>query len=331
VKDRTERPLGVTFPPLETRRDVIVDAAVRAEELGYNAFFVAEAWGLDALVLLAEIAARTRRILIGSAVVNVWSRSAATLTMAAATLAAMSNGRFILGLGSSTPQLVEGLHDLPYADPLDRLRRVLLQIRSLLDGERVPVSDWNTARPLRLGINPDRVPLYLAALSPGSVRLAGELADGWMPFFLPHSRFGDRADLLTKAAGRPDPCRICPIVGVAVAEDGPAARELAAWWVAFYLTTMGQTYASTLERLGFGDEVAAVRAANPSRGTLVVPADAERLFEELLVFGAPAAARERLARWLGPGGWFPILSLPPNRPVEEIHRALEALAPTTGA
>ena len=115
------RALGVAFPPMEVRRDVLVRSAIRAEELGYDGFFVAEAWGLDAFALLAEIATRTERILLGPAIVNVWSRSAATLAMSAATLSAISSGRFVLGLGASTRQLVEGLHDMAYSSPLPPL------------------------------------------------------------------------------------------------------------------------------------------------------------------------------------------------------------------
>jgi alkanesulfonate monooxygenase SsuD/methylene tetrahydromethanopterin reductase-like flavin-dependent oxidoreductase (luciferase family) len=222
--------LGVTFPPLETWREVLVEAAVRAEQLGYDAFFVAEAWGLDALALLAEIATRTRRILIGSAIVNVWSRSAATLAMAAATLAEISGGRFILGLGASTPQLVEGLHDVTFASPQAQLRRVVTQVRNLLQGERVRLSAGNDSRPLRLGVGPAAVPVYLAALTPGSVRLTGEIADGWMPFFIPLSHIEERAKLLSEGSLRGEACRICPIVGAAVGEDPAVAREGAAWW-----------------------------------------------------------------------------------------------------
>ena len=325
------RTLGVTFPPMETRREVLVEAATEAEALGYDAFFVAEAWGLDAPVVLAEIATKTDRILLGSAVVNVWSRSAASLAMSAATLAEITGGRFVLGLGASTPQLIEGLHDVAFSSPLRHLRRVVTQIRQLLRGSRIPLQEGNQARPLRLGVGPASVPIYLATLAPASIRLTGEIADGWMPFFFPLSRLHDGVKLLeegrSQARASEDACRLCPILGAAVAEDDGSARERAAWWVSFYLTTMGPLYARTLKTLGYGSEVSAVLAANPDRQAAVVPADAEVLLEELIVFGTPGAARERLARWYTAGASLPILSLPPNRPWEEIRFALRALAP----
>jgi alkanesulfonate monooxygenase SsuD/methylene tetrahydromethanopterin reductase-like flavin-dependent oxidoreductase (luciferase family) len=101
------RSIAVTFTPTETRRDVIVEVA-EAERLGYAAFFVAEGWAHDAVVLLAEIAARTERITLSAGVLNVWSRSAGLLAMAAVSLQEASGGRFVLGLDASSPQLVEG-------------------------------------------------------------------------------------------------------------------------------------------------------------------------------------------------------------------------------
>jgi alkanesulfonate monooxygenase SsuD/methylene tetrahydromethanopterin reductase-like flavin-dependent oxidoreductase (luciferase family) len=316
---------------METRRDVLVQAATEAEELGYDAFFVAEAWGLDAAVVLSEIATKTDRILLGSAIVNVWSRTAASLAMSATTLSEISTGRFILGLGASTPQLIEGLHDVAFTSPLEQLRRVVTQVRELLRGGRIPLREGNQARPLRLGVGPAPVPIYLAALAPTSIRLTGEIADGWMPFFVPVSRMHEGMKLLEEGGARgrllKSVCRICPIVGAAVAEDEATARERAAWWVSFYLTTMGPLYARTLELLGYGSEVAAVLAANPNRQAGEVPPEAEVLLEELIVFGTPSAARERLARWYSAGASFPILSIPPNRPWQEVEFALRALAP----
>ena len=325
------RRLGVAFPPLEVRRDVLVRAAMLAEELGYDGFFPAEAWGLDAFALLAEIATKTDRILLGPAVVNLWSRSAASLAMAAATLSSISGGRFVLALGVSTQQLVEGLHDMTFSSPLAQARRVVTQVRALLSGERIPLSQGNPARPLRLATDPVSVPIYLAAIGPRSIRLTGEIADGWMPWFVPLSRIPDSLAELEAGSARgrrlEDPCRFCPTLGAAIAETEAAARDGAAWWVSFYLTAMGPFYAETLRAHGYETEVAAVLAANPDRQVGTVPPEAEVLLEELIIFGDPAAASQRLTRWYDAGASFPILSFPPNRPWEELEFALRALAP----
>src|ERR1700709_315790 len=101
------RPLAVGLTPMETRRDVVLHVATRAEELGYTSVSVAEGWGHDASVLLAEVALRTSRIGLGSGVLNVWARSGATIARAAASLDELSGGRFVLGLGAGSPPLAE--------------------------------------------------------------------------------------------------------------------------------------------------------------------------------------------------------------------------------
>src|SRR5918994_4197544 len=102
--------IGLSVMPLETRREAIIGLATEADRLGYDGFFLPETWAWDVTVLLAEAAARTTRVTIGAGILGIWNRSAATIAMAAATLESISDGRFALGLGASTPQLAEGLH-----------------------------------------------------------------------------------------------------------------------------------------------------------------------------------------------------------------------------
>ena len=139
---------------METRRDVIVAAAVLADELGYESFAVPEGWGLDSTPVLAEIALRTSRIQVASAVLSIWGRTPATLAMTAATLHQISAGRFVLGLGASTPALAEGFHDVPFEHPASRLRDVVTAVRALLDGQPAELRRVPAARPLRLGQPP---------------------------------------------------------------------------------------------------------------------------------------------------------------------------------
>src|SRR5438046_9769174 len=144
--------IGLSVMLLETRREAIIGLATEGDRLGYDGFFLPEAWAYDMTVLLAEAAARTRRITLGTGIVGIWNRSAATMAMAAATLHAASGGRFALGLGASTPQLAEGLHDTSFEPPLPRMRRTLTQIRALLRGERIPLAVTTTARAHKLTV-----------------------------------------------------------------------------------------------------------------------------------------------------------------------------------
>jgi alkanesulfonate monooxygenase SsuD/methylene tetrahydromethanopterin reductase-like flavin-dependent oxidoreductase (luciferase family) len=216
------------------------------------------------------------------------------------------------------------------------MRRTLQQVRALLRGERIPLAVATGARPLKLNVPavPD-LPIYLAALGDASVRLAGELADGWTPFIYPRRCLAQGVERLREGAERgAHPERVpvvSPSVPAVVAEDPAKAREGAAWFVAFYLVSMGTLYRQSLTRQGFGKAVEAVLAANAPKFTGAVPPDAEELLEELIVFGTPPQARWRLARWHEAGASLPVLLLRPNLSAEELEYTLDALRPRDAA
>src|SRR6185503_7193032 len=252
--------------------------------------------------------------------------------MAATTLDAISGGRFVLGLGASTPQLAEGLHDTPFEPPLPRMRRMLTQVRALLRGERIPLAVTTSARALRLNVPPaPALPIHVAALGDGMTRLAGELADAWSPFLYPWAQLAGGVERLREGAargGHPDRVpEIHPSVPTVVADTDAKAREGAAWFVSFYVTTMGTVYRDSLTRQGYGKAVEAVVAANAPKFTGAVPADADELLEQLIVYGTPPEARRRLGRWHEAGAAFPVLLLGPNLTPEERALTLEAFRP----
>ncbi len=163
-----------------------VDFVVEAERLGLDVCWVAEAWGADAIAPLGYLAARTERLLLGSGVVQVGTRTPVAIAMAAMTLQHLSGGRFLLGLGSSGPQVLEGLHGVAFDRPLTRMRETIEIVRAACAGEKIdfhgalhdiPLAD---ARAMRLATDPVAVPIYVASLSPRMLQLTGELADGWL-------------------------------------------------------------------------------------------------------------------------------------------------------
>jgi alkanesulfonate monooxygenase SsuD/methylene tetrahydromethanopterin reductase-like flavin-dependent oxidoreductase (luciferase family) len=324
--------IGVSVMPLENRREALVDLAIGADRRGYDAFMLPETWVYDITVVLAEAAVKTGRINLGTCILGVWNRSAATIAMAARTLASMSSGRFVLGLGASTPQLAEGLHDVPFVAPIGRMRRTVNQVRALLRGDRVPLAAATGARALKLNVPPGpEVPIYLAALGDEATRLAGEIADGWMPFLYPRRLLSHGIERLREGAARgghpervPDICASVPTV---VAADAAKAREGAAWFVSFYLTTMGTFYRDSLIRQGFEKEVQAVLAANTPKPLGIVPPDADELLEQLIVYGTPDAARRRLARWHAAGASTVGLLLRPQLPPDDLALTLDAFVP----
>lgn len=333
MRDQKTRPLAVGLVPMETRRPVIVRLAQRAEVLGYTGFFVAEGWGHDATALLAEIAVRTSTIAIGSNVLNVWGRSPATIAMSAASLAEISGGRYILGLGAGSPALAEGLHSTPFHEPVRRLETVTTQVRRLLDGQRAEPAQGSTVAPLRLAITPTtRVPIAVAALGPRALTVAGRLADAWTPFFLPRGNLPAAITTVRGAAIRDRPGAsgqgpsVWPGIPVAVADDPLRARSAAAWWIAFYLTRMGPMYPQLLRRLGFASSVDAVVAAESGQQ---LPQEAEVLVEQLTLSGTPAQARAEINSWFTAGADMPCLVLPPNADPDALDEILTGLAPAT--
>ena len=165
------------------------DFVVEAEKLGLDVCWVAEAWGSDAPSALGFYAARTERMLLGSAVMQVGTRTPVALAQTAITLSNLSGGRFLLGLGPSGPQVMEGLHGVPFARPLARVRETVEIVRQAATGGkisydgsefRIPLPGGE-AVPMRLSVRAEHpIPLYLAALSPAMLRLTGEVADGWL-------------------------------------------------------------------------------------------------------------------------------------------------------
>jgi alkanesulfonate monooxygenase SsuD/methylene tetrahydromethanopterin reductase-like flavin-dependent oxidoreductase (luciferase family) len=324
------RQLAVGVTPMENRREVVLRLATLAEDLGYSAFFVAEGWGYDAGVLLTEIALRTHRIRIGTGVLNVWGRSAAGIAMLAASLAEVSEGRFTLGLGAGSPALAEGFHDVPFQAPVRRLGDVTRSVRRLLEGGRALPSDAQQPGSLRLAApRPAALPIYLAALGPAAVRLAGEVADGWVPFLLPQSGLDAGVRLLEDGAGRASRDRVpvvAPSLPAAVSDTESTAREVAWWWISFYLTRMGPLYGRALRELGLGTQVEAVlaHAGSPAAD---IPRAAWSLVDELVLAGDEASARDRLDAWYAAGAQAPAVVLPPGRGLAELEAMLHALRP----
>ncbi|MFL5863080.1 MAG: LLM class flavin-dependent oxidoreductase [Solirubrobacteraceae bacterium] len=228
------RRVGVAFTPFETRADVILRLGSQAEALGLDRVDLAEGWTHDSMILLAQLAARTRSIGLGTSVISAWGRTPATIALSAAGLQRCSEGRFSLGIGASSPPLTEGFHGVSWERPLTRLRYTLTAVTKLLAGERLP-DPAGRARPLRLGIVPDPpIPIVRAALSPASIRLAGELADAWTPFLWARSRINDGRALLGDGESRSEgasPTRVTVGVPVALAAHDQGARQLAAWWL----------------------------------------------------------------------------------------------------
>src|SRR3954454_14636625 len=253
-----------------TREDQL-EIVREAERLGYDSVWTAEAYGSDAATILGWIAGLTEKIKIGSAIFQIPGRSPAMTAMTAATLDQLSNGRMLLGIGSSGPQVSEGWHGVRFANQLSRTREYIAVVRQALARQKLefhgehhdlPLPD-GPGKALKLTIAPvqESIPIYLAAIGPKNTALAGEIADGWIPTllspeFLPELR--KNLDEGAAASGRSlDNFDIAPTVNVFITDDQDAARDLTRPFVALYVGGMGSKkqnfYNQLMRRYGFED------------------------------------------------------------------------------
>ena len=235
------------------------DQVKALEDAGLDTVWVPEAYGFDSPTLMGYLAAKTERIEIGSAILNIYSRTPGALLQTAAGLDNVSQGRAIIGLGASGPQVIEGFHGVPYDRPLGRTKEIIELIRAGLRRETLvhdgiftlPLPEGQgtgLGKPLKLLTKPERssIPLYIAALGPKSVEGAAEYADGWLPFLFVPEKAGDvwGASLERGRAKRQEglaPLEICAGGMVAIGE-GPETKALldfARPMVALYVGGMG--------------------------------------------------------------------------------------------
>lgn len=292
---------------------------VEAEKLGLDVCFVAEAWGSDGPSALGFYAARTERMLLGSGIVQVGTRTPVAIAQTAITLSNLSEGRFLLGLGASGPQVIEGLHGVPFARPLTRMRETVEVVQRVLDGGKVSYSGemfqiplpGGDTKPMRLSARPEHdIPVYLAALSPAMLRLTGEIANGWLgTSFVPEGAAGayfrHLDDGLVKSGRTRQDLDICQGAEVAFAPDEDALRAMVAGRkkeLAFSLGGMGSAstnyYNQAYSRQGWADVAAEVRQrwqAGDRDGAAGLVTDEMVLATTLI--GTEAMVRERLRVW----------------------------------
>ncbi|EUA15023.1 luciferase-like monooxygenase family protein [Mycobacterium kansasii 732] len=300
-----------------------VEFVVEAEKLGLDVCWVAEAWGADGPSALGYLAARTDRMLLGSGVLQLGIRSPVAVAQTAITLSNLSRGRFLLGLGASGPQVIEGLHGVSFARPLARMRETVAIVRQALAGDKICHSGnefqiprpGGEAVPMRLSMRPEHpIPIYLAALSPAMLRLTGQIADGWLgTSFVPEGAAGAYFAYLDNGLTAADRTRadidICQGAEVAFAADEDELRRMVAGRkkeLAFSLGGMGSAstnyYNRAYSRQGWADVAAMVREhwQRGDRDRAVALVTEEMVLATTLI-GTEDMVRARLAVWRDTG------------------------------
>jgi F420-dependent oxidoreductase-like protein len=317
-------------------RRAVLRAARLAEELGYDSIWVPEAWSYEQFQLLTEIALATRTLKVATGIANVFSRSAGLLAMSLATLDEISEGRAILGLGTSGKMVVENFHGVPYRKPLTRLVETIGIVRALLHGDRLTpeLSTLFDARHFKLEMQPRRadVPIYVASLQEKAIREVGRVADGWVPTFWPYRHLKDGVALLAegaRAAGRDVAAiDVAPFTTVVPLDDVGAARAMVKPLVSFYIGGMGTYYHALFCRYGFQENADRVRDLyNAGQRREAAAAVSDELIDAVAICGPPASCRERLADWRRHGTGTALMTLPPGMPFEVTEQLLRAMAP----
>jgi F420-dependent oxidoreductase-like protein len=318
--------LGIVVQYSGAQMSLPIDLVLEAERLGFDSVWTSEAYGSDAVTPAAWMLARTTRIKVGTAIVQMPARTPAMTAMTAMTLDALSGGRFVLGIGPSGPQVVEGWHGVAYGKPLVRTREYIEIIRMILDrkepltyaGEhyQIPYSGpgaTGLGKPLKsiLHGNP-KMKIYTATIAPASMRTSAEIADGMFPVFMnpqrfdlfePHLNAGFAKSGKQKSLAAYD---ICPFVPVSIGDDVEAARLPIKRHLALYIGGMGARdknfYNDYAKRMGY--EAAAIRIQDAflaGRKAEAIAAVPDALVDEIALVGSASRIRDRLQAWKDAG------------------------------
>ena len=314
--------LGIIAGYSPAKMALPMDSILEAERLGFDSIWTAEAYGSDAVTPAAWILANTTKIRVGTAIMQMSARTPACAAMTAMTLHQLSGGRFVMGFGPSGPQVVEGWHGVPYGRPLTRAREYVSIVRKILARERPVEHDGfhyqlpytgegatGLGKPLKSILHGDpSMQIYTAAVTPGGVRCAAEIADGFFPLWMNPQRFDVFEQSLhegfAKAGGDKSLANfdVAPFVRVVLNDDLDAARNQVRQDMALYIGGMGARgknfYTDYTKRLGYADAAQDIQdkflAGQRAEAAAAVP---NELIDDVALVGPAGRIRERLEPW----------------------------------
>jgi len=344
--------LGLYLGYSGAKLELPVDTVLEAERLGWDSVWTAEAYGSDAVTPLAYLAALTKRIKLGTAIMQIPARTPAMTAMTAMTLDALSGGRMLVGLGLSGPQVVEGWHGQPYGNPAARLRENVAILRKIWAREE-PVEfhgkEYNLpytgpgatglGKPLKSILHGRNMPIYLATLGPNNIRLTAEIAEGWIPaFFSPYRMDVFRPDLeagFARAGGGKSmkDFDIVATCNVVITDDVKAGLAATKPGIALYVGGMGARqknfYNELMQRYGYTEAASRVQelylAGRKAEAEAAVP---DELADEMSLVGPVERIRERYKAWEDAGVGTLLISTRDSRVLQLMAELTGALANT---
>jgi alkanesulfonate monooxygenase SsuD/methylene tetrahydromethanopterin reductase-like flavin-dependent oxidoreductase (luciferase family) len=298
--------LGFSLGTLLQHNEVLRCARL-ADEHGAESIWIPESWGREAFVTLGAISALTKRVRLGTGIVGIYSRSAASIAMAAATLDVISSGRAVLGLGASSKAIVENWHGMNFTHHIERMKEYVELMRLIFRGEKASYNGkFSRVNNFKLGFKPlrERIPIYVAAVNERMLDLASSIADGAILFLRP-------IDDLKQTAKKLNNIDVACVIMTAVSTDPDAARERVRKTIAFYVS-VGRIYSDFLASHGFADEVEQVMdeyGKNGLENTHKFISDG--MLDSIAVAGSPEECRKRLQAFIDAGVKLPIIQFNP--------------------
>ena len=306
--------VGLSLGPLLGPEQILRIGSAADLNANVHSLWIPESWGRESFATLGALSQVTKRVLLGSSIVNVYSRSAAGIAMGAATVDALSRGRMILGLGSSTESIVSDWHGQAFSKPLTRVREYVESIRLTISGER---ANYNGSivkiKNFRLLNGPFRqpVPIYLAAVNENMLKLATQIGDGVLLYLRPYHELDGTIRGISARAGA-KPFEICFSIICAVSETDPEkARRRASQTLGFYVA-VGKYYAAHLSQAGFEKEVKEITLAYRHGGASAAgEAVSRHMLDSLTISGSKRDCIQSLQKFMNTGITLPILQFNP--------------------
>jgi coenzyme F420-dependent oxidoreductase len=328
--------IGLVIPYWsDITKSELIDVARLAEELGFHSLWIPEMWGRDSFSLLAFLAVHTKKINLGTGIVSVFSRTPAAIAQTIATLDEISEGRVILGLGTSGPIVIEDWHGIKFEKPIQRTREYIEIIRMILNGDRVNYSgEIFKLKNFRLQFTPPRknIPIYIASIGPKNIHLTGELADGWIPFLVPKEYIQDAKKELVAGAGFKGKdvgqIMVCPYIPTCISRDVDLSKKVVQEHIAYYVGGMGTFYHNVISRYGFRDDADRIMEAwKKGSKTQAVQSISGSMIDSVAIVGTAEEGRKKLEEFRQAGADLPILIFPPKTSREMVNETVVELAP----
>ncbi len=304
---------GVTIDWRGATIEGLTAIARQADETGYSHLFIPEAWGLEAFSTIGYLLAVTNKIKIGTGVINIFSRSAATIAMSCATLNQLAPGRFVLGLGTSGRGVVQSWHGIEFNKPFERTREYIDVIRKILSGEEAKY-DGSILKldRFRLFTKPqaNEIEILLGAIGERNLALSGQIASGAIVALYPFSKLRQCVRTVNQASNGlgKKVFAYLPLRVTRSQEEAMLARAELSRYLSFYISSMGDYYAKNLSKLGFPEQVEKLRSVTAMHGSKeAANTIAEEFLEEFCLIGTPKEVLERAAEI--PDGVYPVFGV----------------------